>query len=622
MFIDLLCSCQELPNKFTFPFVIKAAGAASDEKFGRAVHGMLVKMKLGSDLYILNSLIHFYASCGCLDVAYKVFLSISGKDVVSWNSIITSFSQRGRPEEALELFQQMLGQNVEPNELTMVGALSACAEKGDLETARYLLSYIENKKINLGLTLSNAVLDMYMKCGRMADAKSFFDGMVERDEFSWTTMVAGYAKAGDYAEAWRILDDIPYQDIAVWNALISAYVQNGKPKEALELFYDLQARKDMKPDQVTLVGALSACAQIGAVDLGGWIHIYMKKQGVKLNCHLITSLIDMYSKSGDIDKAVEVFHSAEKRDVFVWSSMIAGFAMHGQGKAALDLFLKMLKAKVKPNEVTFTNILAACSHNGLVEEGRKIFNQMESSYGIIPGLNHYACMVDILGRAGSLEEALQVIKKMPMSPNASVWKALLGASRIHSNLDLAEMAFHELVELEPSHHGAYVLMSNVYAKLGNWEKVSGLRKLMKELRLKKEPGCSCIEVNGTVHEFFVADNSHPLSLKIYSKLDEVVSGLKSEGYEPNKSHLLQFVEEEETKEQALYLHSEKIAIAFGLISLEPSQPIRVVKNLRVCGDCHSFAKIVSKVYNREVFLRDRYRFHHFKEGCCSCMDFW
>ncbi|XP_030967844.1 pentatricopeptide repeat-containing protein At2g29760, chloroplastic-like [Quercus lobata] len=446
--------------------------------------------------------------------------------------------------------------------------------------------------------------------------------MQDKDVFSWTTMLDGYAKLGEYDEAQHVFDAMPRKDIAAWNALISAFEQNGKPKEALAVFRELQLSKDAKPDEVTLVCALSASAQLGAMDLGRWIDVYIKKHGIKLNCHLTTSLIDMYAKCGDLEKALEVFYSVERKDVFVWSATIAGLAMHGHGRAALDLFSKMLEAKVKPNAVTFTNLLCACSHRGLVNEGQRLFYQMEPVYGVVPGEKHYACMVDILGRSGLLQEAVKLIEKMPILPTASVWGALLGACRLHGNIELAEQACSHLLELDPRNHGAYVLLSNIYAKTGKWDRVSGLRKIMRDFGLKKEPGCSSIEVNGIVHEFLVGDNSHKLSKEIYSKLDEIAAKLKSVGYVPNKSHLLQLVEEEDVKEQALNLHSEKLAIAYGLISMGPSQLIRVVKNLRVCGDCHSVAKLISGLYDREILLRDRYRFHHFRGGNCSCMDYW
>ncbi|XP_058099638.1 pentatricopeptide repeat-containing protein At2g29760, chloroplastic-like [Magnolia sinica] len=622
IYSQMLLQGVHTPNKFTFPFVFKAASELSALKEGRTVHGMVVKSGLHSDVFILNSLIHFYAACSNLDLAHQVFVNIPQRDVVSWNSMITAFAQADCGEEALELFRKMEAAGMKPNEVTMVSVLSACGKKGDLEFGRWVYSYIKRNKIGGSLILSNAMLDMYTKCGSLEDAWRLFDEMPDKDSFSWTTMLVGCAKSGEFEAARRLFDAMPRRDVASWNALISAYEQGGQPKEALAVFHKLQLSAEAKPDQVTLVSTLSACAQLGAIDLGRWIHAYMKKQRFRLNFHLATSLIDMYSKCGDLEKALEVFWSIELKDVFVWSSMIAGLAMHGRGEAAINLFSKMQETKVKPNAVTFTNVLCACSHSGLVDTGRLYFNQMLPIYGIAPKVEHYGCMVDILGRAGLLEEAVELIEKMPMAPHASVWGALLGACRLHGNLELGEHACKRLLELQPRNDGAYVLLSNIYAKVGKWDEVTRLRKLMKDTGLKKEPGCSSIEVDGVIHEFLVGDISHHLSDKIYAKLDEIALRLKSVGYVPNMSQILQDVEGDNVKEQALYLHSEKLAIAFGLISTRPSTPIRIVKNLRVCGDCHSAAKIISSVYDREIILRDRYRFHHFKGGHCSCMDYW
>ncbi|KAM0990358.1 hypothetical protein ACFX15_008523 [Malus domestica] len=622
VFLDMLYGCSECPNKYTYPFVIKAASELRALHTGGAVHGMAIKSSLGSDIYILNSLVHFYGTCGDLGLARRVFVKTPKKDVVSWNSIITVFAQGNCPEEALELFKEMEAENVEPNDVTMVGVLSACGQKVDLEFGRWVCLYIARNGITENLTLNNAVLDMYVKCGSVEEAKILFDRMPEKDIVSWTTMLDGYAQSRNYDKAWRIFDAMPSQDIAAWNVLISSYEQSGKPKEALAVFNELQKSKSPKPDGVTLVSTLAACSQLGAIELGGQIHVYMKKQGIKMNGHLTTSLIDMYAKCGDLDKALEVFNSVERRDVFVWSAMISGFAMHGRGRDALDIFSKMLEAKVNPNAVTFTNLLCACSHAGLVDEGKMFFYQMEPVYSVVPGVKHYACMVDILGRSGNLEEAVELIEKMKIPPTASVWGALLAACGLHGSFELAEKACSHMLELDPRNHGHYVLLSNIYAKTGKWEEVSGLRKLVRDLGIKKERGCSSIEANGSVHEFLVGDNFHPLCKEIYSKLDEIAGRLKLVGYVPNKSHLLHFWEEEDMKDHALILHSEKLAIAFGLISLSPSQPIQVVKNLCVCGDCHTVAKLISKLYGRVILLRDRYRFHHFRDGHCSCNDYW
>jgi len=619
----MLHECLDIPNKFTFPFVIKAASSVVDDaNLGRAIHGMAVKLRLGSDLFILNSLVRFYAACGNLNMAYKVFLSIQNKDVVSWNSMIAAYVQGGRSDMALELFQVMEVENVKPNEVTMVSIFSACSKMGNLELGRMMHLQVEKNGIKSCLMLNNAILDMYAKCGSMEDAECFFDDMEEKDVVSWTTMLVGYAKLWKFTEARHVFDAMPVRDIAAWNALISAYERNCRPKEALSLFQEFLASKSAKANEVTLVCALSACAQLGAADLGRWIQVYADQQGFKLNCHLCTALVDMYSKCGHLERALKVFYSVKRKDVFAWSAMIAGLAMHGHGRAAIDIFYRMQEAGVRPNAVTFINLLSACSHTGLVEEGKFFFGQMLPVHEIEPQAEHYSCMVDVLGRAGYLDEAMDLIQKMPIPHTASVWGSLLGACSIHGNVDLAEVAFSRLLELEPRNDGAHVLLSNVYAKSGKWDKVSELRKLMRVSGLKKEQGCSSIEVNGTIHEFLVADTSHPMSTKIYAKLEEIALELKAEGYAPDKSHLLQIVEDEDVKEQALYLHSEKLAIVFALLSIETSQPIRIMKNLRICGDCHSFAKAISKLYKREILIRDRYRFHSFKDGYCSCMDYW
>ncbi|KAK1256698.1 Pentatricopeptide repeat-containing protein [Acorus gramineus] len=622
VFLRLLSEAPLGPDKFTFPFVIKAAADLPASRFGRAVHAMVLKSALRADVFIGNSLIYFYAACGDLGLSRRVFDGIPVRDVVSWNSMIAASTQAGRPEEALELFRRMEVEDVKPNDVTMTSVVNACAQMGDLELGMWVCSYTERNVIRQSLILNNAMLDMYAKCGNLEEARKLFDAMGDRDSFTWTTMLVGYASDGDFKAARRVFEAMPSRDIAAWNAMISAYGQSGQPKEALGLFHEC-LKEDIIADQVTFVSVLSVCSQLGTIDLGRLIHASIHKHGITLNCHLATSLIDMYAKCGNLEKAVEVFQSVDQRDVFVWSAMMAGLAMHGHGEAAIELFLEMQEAKVKPNEVTFMNMLCACSHSGLVDKGRIYLNQMLPVYGIAPKVEHYGCMVDILGRAGRLDEALDLIEnQMPMPPRASVWGALLGACAVHGNVKLGEKAFEHLVALEPGNDGAYVLMSNLYAKSDYWDGVAKLRKRMREMGMKKEKGCSSIEVDGVVYDFLVGDISHPSYRKIYLKLNEIASRLRSSGYVPNRSQLLQNVEDDDAKEQALYLHSEKLAIAFGLISTDSCMPIRVMKNLRVCEDCHSFAKVVSSVYEREVVLRDRYRFHRFRGGECSCMDYW
>ncbi|RRT79454.1 hypothetical protein B296_00022518 [Ensete ventricosum] len=558
LFSSLLRHSPHSPDKFTFPFAIKAAAELAALREGAALHAMVAKSPfLRSDVFVLNSLVHFYAACGDSNLSLRVFEKIPEPDVVSWNSAIAALAQGGRWDEALQLFEEMDRGKVMPNDVTMVSVASVCGKKGDLELGKRIHSYIERGEIKQSLILDNALLDMFVKCRSLADAESLFDGMTTRDSISWTTMLVGYAKSGQFDAARRVFDEMPRRDIASWNALISCYEQSGRPKEALDLFHELQ-HADATPDQVTLVAALSACSQLGALELGCWIHAYMEKNNFQLNYHLTTSLIDMYSKCGDLDKALRVFGCASKRDVFVWSAMIAGLAMHGRGREALDLFEQMQEAEVEPNTVTFTNILCACSHAGLVEEGRLCFSQMLPVYGISPTADHYSCMADILGRAGLLEEARGYVESMPTPPGATAWGALLGGCAIHKNVELGELACRRLLELEPRNHGAYVILSNLYARSGRWDGVAMLRKVMKESSLKKEAGCSSIEVDGVVHEFLVGDISHPTKEKIYLQLEDIASRLKAAGYVPDRK------EEDDAKEKALCLHSENLAIASGL----------------------------------------------------------
>ncbi|RDX58098.1 Pentatricopeptide repeat-containing protein, chloroplastic, partial [Mucuna pruriens] len=521
IFLHMLHSSSEFPNKFTFPFLFKAASQVKVLHLGTVLHGMVIKASMASDMFILNSLINFYGSSGALDLAHRLFNNMPGKDVVSWNAMINTFAQGGMPEKALLLFQEMETEDVKPNVITMVSVLSACAKKLDLEFGRWICSYVQKNEFAEDLILNNAMLDMYVKCGSINDAKDLFNRMSEKDIVSWTTMLDGHAKLGNYDEAHCIFDAMPHRGTTAWNAMISAYEQNGKPREALSLFHEMQLSRDVKPDEITLVCALCACAQLGAIDFGHWIHVYIKKHDINLSCHLATSLLDMYAKCGDLNKAMEVFRGVERKDVYVWSAMIAALAMYGQGKAALDLFSSMLEANIKPNAVTFTNILCACNHAGLVNEGEHLFKQMEPLYGIVPQIHHYVCVIDIFGRAGLLEKAASFIEKMPIPPTGAVWGALLGACSRQGHVELAELAYQNLLELEPCNHGAFVLLSNIYAKAGNWENVSNLRKLMRDSGMKKEPWCSSIDVNSIVHEFVAGDNSHPFSRKIYYKLDEI-----------------------------------------------------------------------------------------------------
>lgn len=343
--------------------------------------------------------------------------------------------------------------------------------------------------------------------------------------------------------------------------------------------------------------------------------------GLEQNVFVGTSIIDMYCKCGRVEMARKAFERMKEKNVKSWSAMIAGYGMHGYAKEALEVFYDMKRIGIKPNYITCISVLAACSHAGLVEEGWDCFKSMKRNFGVEPGVEHYGCMVDLLGRAGLLGKAYDLIKGMKVKPDSVVWGALLAGCRMHKNLELAEISARKLFELDSSNCGYYVLLSNMYADAGRWADVERIRVLMKGNGLVKPPGFSLLEVKGKVHVFLVGDKEHPQHEKIYEYLDELYMKLKEVGYVSDKTSVCHDVDDEE-KESILRAHSEKLAVAFGIMNTVPGTVIHVIKNLRVCGDCHTVIKMISKIVNREIVVRDCKRFHHFKNGACSCGDYW
>ncbi|ONK65527.1 uncharacterized protein A4U43_C07F38020 [Asparagus officinalis] len=377
----------------------------------------------------------------------------------------------------------------------------------------------------------------------------------------------------------------------------------------------------VEPNESVFVNVISACAYLGALEQGRWIESYLRRKGVRIGVRIGTALIDMYLTCGCVERAFGIFDGLKEKNVMAWSAMIAGLAVNGRGREALRLFAEMENDRVLPNEVTFIGVLNACSHCRLVDEGLKHFKSMSNVYGLKPNVRHYCCLVDLYGRSGMLDRAQEVIKEMPMKPNSAVWGALLNSCRIHGNTLLGEKIGKELLELEPNNSGRYMLLSNIYAANGKWEEVVTLRRMMKENGVDKTPGSSVIELEGSVHEFIAGDNFHPDRREVYRMVDRMMVELKSAGYKPETDQILLDMDEEE-KETALCHHSEKLAIAFGLIKSDPATTIRITKNLRICNDCHAAMKLISKIYDREIVVRDRSRFHHFRGASCSCGDFW
>lgn len=466
----------------------------------------------------------------------------------------------------------------------------------------------------------NAMIDGYLRCGDVEAAKGLFGCMEIKSVSSWNSMISGLANCGMVEAAREMFDEMPEKDEISWSAMIDGYNKGGFFKDALEVFNRMQLEK-IRPRKFVLSSVLAACANVGALGQGKWIHTYVRKKAIPLDEVLGTSLLDMYAKCGRLDLAWEVFETMKQKEISSWNAMIGGLAMHGRADDAIELFLQMRNENLKPNGITFVGILNACAHAGLVDEGLECLNKMEQIFGVEPTVEHYCCVVDLLGRVGLFDEAEELISTMPMKPNSAVWGALLGSCRVHGNVDLGEKVGKILLAMEPQNSGRYALLSNIYAKAGRWEDVAKLRKLMKERGVKTISENSMIDLDGIIHEFKVGDGSHPQTKEIYVMLEKMIERLELEGFVPNTSQVLLDIDEGE-KEAALAHHSEKLAIAFGLLNTSPGTTIRIVKNLRTCEDCHSAGKLISHIYKREIIVRDRVRFHHFKNGKCSCKDFW
>ncbi|XWS76580.1 hypothetical protein CRYUN_Cryun01aG0188600 [Craigia yunnanensis] len=472
--------------------------------------------------------------------------------------------------------------------------------------------------------VQTSLISMYSYCGDLIVSRQVFDEITQPDVASWNSIIHAYIKLGLIDLAQSLFDKMPERNVISWSSLINGHVRCGKYKEALALFREMQmlAVNDVRPNEFTMTTVLSACGRLGALEHGKWAHAYIDKCGIKIDVVLGTSLIDMYAKCGSIAKARDVFSNlGADKDVMAWSAMISGMAMHGHGEECLHLFSEMIKQKVRPNAVTFLGVLCACVHGGLVDYGKEYFRRMSEEFGIIPSIQHYGAIVDLYGRAGLIDEAWNVVNSMPMEPDVLVWGSLLSGSRMYGNIETCEVALRKLIELDPTNSGAYVLLSNVYAKMGRWTEVRHVRDLMETRGIKKVPGCSLVEMGGVLHEFFVGDDSHPESREMYMMLDEIMKRLKMEGYVGNTKEVLLDLDEE-GKELALSLHSEKLAVAFCFLKTSPGTPIRIIKNLRICLDCHVAIKMISKVFAREIVIRDCNRFHHFREGTCSCKGYW
>eukprot|EP01018_Ginkgo_biloba_P013191 Gb_32451 [translate_table: standard] len=527
------------PNQRTFASVLPACANLASLEQGVEVHEEIVRSGFQSNVFVMSALVDMYAKCGNIESARQLFDEITQRDAVSWNGMIAAYTRHGPFKEALTLFHEMQQTGIQPTQRTYVIVLAACASLTALEEGIEIHKEIIKSGFQSDVYAQGALVDMYAKCGSIERARVLFDKMPQQNAISWSTMIAGYTENGQVDEArklfqempepsmisWtamitgymqmgcidealKLFQEMPERDIVSWTTMIAGYVHNGQALEALKLFRQMQLA-GVKPNANTFASVLPACANLAALEQGMDIHEDIIRSGFQSHVFVESALVDMYAKCGSIKVARSLFDKMRERDVVSWTAMIAGYAMHGCGKEALKLFEQMQYSGMNPNHVTLVSVLTACCHAGLVDEGQQYFHRMSQYYHIAPAMEHYVCMVDLLGRAGHLNEARDFINKMPMKPDATVWTCLLGACRMHNNIELGESVAALLFELDPKSVAPYVLLSNIYSAAGRWDDSENVRSMMKDRGIKKKPGCSWIEVNKYVHAFLVGDKSHP-----------------------------------------------------------------------------------------------------------------
>ncbi|CAK7328807.1 unnamed protein product [Dovyalis caffra] len=597
LFSDMLVDC--CPNEFSFASVITSCNYVC----GKQVHALALKMGLIASVYVGNALITMYSkSCednvvGDGSEACRVFETMEFRNLVSWNSMVAGFQHWKLGGLAIGLFCQMHSRGVEFDGATLVSVFSSLSESYDGDNA-----------------------DVGLKGCVQLHCVSIKHGFMSKIELA-TALVKAYSDlGGEASDCYRLFMETSSRDLVLWTGIITAFADR-EPEEAIFLFRQLY-REGLAPDWYTFSIVLKACAGLVTERHALAVYSQVVKAGFEDDRVLANTLIHAYARCGSISFSKQVFYEMRSRDVVSWNSMIKAYALHGQAKEALHLFSEM---NVRPDSATMVALLTACSHAGLVEEGINIFDSMSLNHGVFPQLDHYACMVDILGRAGRLLEAEDLISRMPMEPDSVVWSALLSSCRKHGETQFAKLAADKLKELEPGNSLGYVQMSNIYCSGGSYNEAGLIRKEMKGSRVRKEPGLSWMEIENRVHEFASGGKRHPQREAIYAKLNSLIGQLKEIGYVPNTSLALLDIEEEHKQEQ-LYHHSEKLALVFALMN-EGSLRfgggiIRIMKNIRICVDCHNFMKLASDLLQKEIVVRDSNRFHQFKNRVCSCNDYW
>ncbi|KAI3429070.1 DYW_deaminase domain-containing protein [Psidium guajava] len=590
-----LLSQEPDPTQRTYELLILSCAHQVSLSDGLHVHRHLLENGFDQDPFLATKLINMYSELDAIDNARKVFEETGNRTIYVWNALFRALTLAGHGNEVIDLYRRMNRVGIPSDRFTYTFVLKACVAA---ECVVWLL-----------------------KKGREIHAHILRHGY-EGHVHIMTTLVDMYARFGCVKCAGIVFGEMPQKNVVSWSAMIACYAKNGMPFEALELFREMMLMThDLLPNSVTMVSVLQACAALAAFEQGRLIHGYVLRRGLDSILPVISSLVTMYARCGRLDRAQQVFDKMDERDVVSWNSLISSYGVHGFGEKAIQVFNEMIISGISPSPISFISVLGACSHAGLVEDGKMVFDSMVREHRIFPSVEHYACMVDLLGRANRLDEAAKIIEEMRIEPGPKVWGSLLGSCRIHCNVELAERASARLFELEPTNAGNYVLLADIYVEAKMWDEVRRVKKLLEARRLQKVSGRSWIEVKRKIYTFASVDELNPQIEQLHALLLKLSMELKEEGYVPQTGivhYELDLVE----KERILLGHSEKLAVAFGLINSTKGETIRITKNLRLCEDCHSLTKFISKYTKREILVRDVNRFHYFKDGVCSCRDYW
>ncbi|KAK8968769.1 Pentatricopeptide repeat-containing protein [Platanthera guangdongensis] len=621
-----LCKEKNLhPDQYVIISVANACALSLDAHKAEELHEDAIRFNLASNQLVGNAIIDMFGKCGLIEKARSVFDHLPNKDVISWSSLISAHASCKQSGEALQAFSEMLCSGVKPNSVTLCTVLPVCAAASKAAT---FLKEIHGFSVRNGFKddvwVGSRLIVFYAKALNLRLARFIFDGLLARDAVTWNVMLSSYFSVGNSEEALEIFRRMESGEAqlscASWNCMISGFAQHGGVKQSLEMFARMQY-SGFKANEISLTSVLPVCTNTGNRRGGKEIHGYMFRHCFMKNKRIMTALVLMYAKCGDLMKSRLVFERMTDRDVVAWTAMICANSMHGCGEDAVHLYRQMISLGMKPNSVTFIGVLSGCSHSHLVEEGKHLFNSMSCHYGIRPNPEHYSCMVDVLCRAGHLQDAYEFMQSMPMEPKPSAWGALLAACRVGKNVDLGKISAKKLFEIEPENPGNYVLLSNILMRAKLTDEASKIRKLMRDRGIKKAAGRSWIQIKNRVHSFVKGDDRMVCRDEIYYFLKGIEAKMKLLGYKPDTEFVVHDVDDK-IMEEALCSHSERLAVAFGAMNLNGESEIRVFKNLRTCGDCHNAIKLMCKILGVSIIVRDNLRFHHFENGSCSCNDRW